>query len=445
MDRLRLTLLGAVAGVFCAVGVLHFAHADAPAHVPAYKDLDRFATAFARVRASYITQPDDFDLIEGAIDGMLTNLDAHSSYFDPQTYSEMLVQTEGNYGGIGLIVAVDGGIVKVVTPMQGAPAAKAGIKTGDILIAVDKTPMAGLDLDAVQGKLRGAAGTTIALTVKRPTTGLVFDVALKRAEVEVEPVTWKTVGDIGYLRIPAFNDHTAGGVEEGVKEMTAENPGIKGYIIDLRNNGGGLLDASVAVADDFLDGGEIVSTRGRNPQDETRYDAKPGDIINGLPLVVLINAGTASASEIFAGAVQDHGRAKILGTVSFGKGSVQTIIPLNGGDGGALHLTTARYYTPSGHSIQSLGIIPDITVQQPPKPGEDTVHIIREASLAHHLEAEDGMPTRAQGAVIKAEPDANEDDFQLRYAVDLLDTPPPPPPAVSENPVPRNHGKKTHG
>jgi carboxyl-terminal processing protease len=444
MERLRLTLLGAVVGSFCAVGLLHFAHgADAP--TPAYKELDRFATAFARVRMSYVIKTDDFDLIEGAIDGMLTHLDAHSSYFDPQTYSEMLVQTEGNYGGIGLIVAVDNGIVKVVTPMQGAPAAKAGIKTGDVLVAVDKAPMAGLDLDAVQGKLRGAAGTTISMTVNRPSTKLTFEVALKRADVEVEPVTWKTAGDIGYIRIPAFNDHTAGGVEEGVKEMTAENPAIKGYVIDLRNNGGGLLDASVAVADDFLDGGEIVSTRGRNPQDETRYDAKPGDIAHGLPLIVLINAGTASASEIFAGAVQDHGRARILGTVSFGKGSVQTIIPLNGGDGGALHLTTARYYTPSGHSIQSLGIIPDIVVEQPPKPGEDTSHIIREASLAHHLEAESSVADRPAGPVIEAEPEAIEDDFQLRYAVSLLDMPAAPPPAVSENPVPRNHGKKTHG
>ncbi len=442
MERLRLALMGAVFGALAAGGVLHFAHADAPS--PAYQDLKRFASAFAIVRDDYLGKPNDFDLVEGAIDGMLTHLDAHSSYFDPQTYSEMLVQTEGNYGGIGLIVGIDNGIVKVVTPMPEEPAAKAGLRTGDIILAVDKSPLVNPDLDTVQSKLRGQAGTAVTLTINRPSTKLTFDVALKRADVEVEPVTSKMVGDIGYIRIPAFNDHTAGGVENAVKELRASNPAPKGYIVDLRNNGGGLLDASVAVADDFLDGGEIVSTRGRNPQDETRYDAKPGDITDGAPIIVLINSGTASASEIFAGAVQDHGRAKILGTVSFGKGSVQTIIPLNGGDGGALHLTTARYYTPSGHSIQATGIIPDITVEQPPKPGEDTTHIIRESSLAFHLEAESTVPDRPAGPDITAEPDANDDDFQLRYAASLLDMPPPPA-AIVQGPVPRNHGKKTHG
>jgi carboxyl-terminal processing protease len=276
-------------------------------------------------------------MVENALNGMISSLDPHSSYFDPKTYADMQVKTEGQYGGLGLVIAADNGAIKVVSPMDDTPASKAGIKAGDIILAVDGKGLQGLSLDKVQELLRGAAGTKVTLTLMRGGDDKSFEVKLERAAIEVEAVKSHREGDIGYIRIPAFNEHTSEGLEAAVRSLKKQiGPKLKGYIVDLRDDGGGVLDQAIAVSDDFLDSGEIVSTRGRNPQDTERWDAKPGDIADGKPVIVLINGGTASASEIVAGALRDHKRAITLGITSFGKGSVQTIIPLNGGEDGAL-------------------------------------------------------------------------------------------------------------
>ena len=388
----------------------------------AFRALDRFGEAFAIVQADYVEQPDDRLLVENALNGMISSLDPHSSYFDPKTYADMQVRTEGQYGGVGIVIAADNGAIKVVSPIDDTPAAKAGIKSGDIILAVDGKGLQGLSLDSVQGLLRGKAGTKLTLTLLRAGEAKSFEVKLVRAAIEVEAVKFHRDGDVGYIRIPAFNEHTDTGLETAVRALRKQiGPKLKGYIVDLRDNGGGVLDQAIAVSDDFLDSGEIVSTRGRNPADTTRYDAKPGDITGGKRIVVLINGGTASASEIVAGALQDHRRATIVGMTSFGKASVQTIIPLNGGEDGALHLTTARYYTPSGRSIQATGIVPDIAVAQ----GDESAPVpsierYSEADLPHHLQAET-TGTAAPLAPIRPPPGQKFDDFQLSYALALLD------------------------
>ena len=426
MNRnIPLALAGAGFGFSLAAALLHFAYAEQeePATAAtAYQQLDRFGEAFAKVRADYVVAPDDKDLVENAIGGMLTNLDAHSSYFDPKTYADMQVKTEGEYGGVGIVIQSDKGTVKAVAVVEGAPASKAGIKAGDTILEIDGAPITGLKLDDVQKKMRGLSGTKVTLSVMRSGVKDPFDVKLVRAQVPVEPVTSRREGNVGYIKIPAFNDHTDTGVKAAVQALSKEiGPGLKGFIIDLRDDGGGVLDSAIGVSDDFLTGGEILSMRGRNPQDTERFDAHPGDIANGKPLIVLTNGGTASASEIVAGALQDHKRARIVGTTSFGKGSVQTIIPLNNGDDGALHMTTARYYTPSGRSIQALGITPDVMVAQ----GTDTEDPYaelsqRESALPHHLEAEAPPPAGAGAKPILPPPGKKYDDFQLRYAVGLL-------------------------
>jgi carboxyl-terminal processing protease len=418
----RYLLMGTGIAVGFVAGLAVLARADtAPDSDSAYHALDRFGQAFSIVRSNYVDEPDDKQLVENALSGMIGSLDPHSSYFDPKTYADMQVRTEGQYGGVGIVIAVDAGAVKVVSPIDDTPAAKAGVKSGDMILAVDGKGLQGMSLDQVQLLLRGKSGTKVTLTLMRPGDAKSFEVKLVRAAIEVEAVKFHREGDVGYIRIPAFNEHTDSGLQTAVKALKKQiGPKIRGYIIDLRDDGGGVLDQAIAVSDDFLESGEIVSTRGRDPSDTQRYDARSGDIAEGKPVLVLINRGTASASEIVAGALQDHKRARIVGMTSFGKGSVQTIIPLNGGEDGALHLTTARYYTPSGRSIQATGIVPDIAVAQGNETAETPAENYTEADLPHHLL---GETTVKSSDVAPIRPPAGKkiDDFQLSYAVDLLD------------------------
>lgn len=416
MKRLAYVGLGMAAGFSAAVMLFPVAHG---ANDSAYKQLDLFSDAFERVRADYVHPVEDSQLVTSAIQGMVSGLDPHSSYMDAKSFSDMKIQTKGKFGGLGLEVTMEDGLVKVISPIDDTPAAKAGIKPGDFIAAIDGTPIQGMQLNDAVDRMRGAAGSKITLTVLRSGAKKPFDVALTRAIVQVDSVKFHRDGDIGYVRLSAFNEETASGLERAIKQLKHQiGPGIKGYVLDLRNNPGGLLDQAVQVSDDFLNSGEIVSTRGRHPEDTARYDAKPGDIADGKPVVVLVNAGTASASEIVAGALQDHKRATIEGMTSFGKGSVQTIIPLGAG-GGALRLTTARYYTPSGRSIQASGIVPDVAVaESDDDQNTSKLEHITEANLPGHLTGEAGG--KKEPPVIHPPAGKKIDDFQLSYALDLL-------------------------
>jgi carboxyl-terminal processing protease len=327
-----------------------------------YRQLNLFAEVFERVRSDYVEEVSDETLVESAINGMLTSLDPHSSYLNAKNYKDMQVQTRGEFGGLGIEVTMENGLVKVVSPIDDTPAAKAGIKPNDFITNLDGEPVAGLTLPEAVEKMRGLVNSPIKLTIRREGRDP-FDVTLTRAIVKIQSVKSHLEGDnIGYIRITSFNEQTDSGLQNAVKNLKQQAGNkLVGYVLDLRNNPGGLLDQAIAVSDAFIERGEIVSTRGRRSEDAQRYNARAGDITNGLPIVVLINGGSASASEIVAGALQDHHRAVLLGTKSFGKGSVQTIIPLPGH--GAMRLTTARYYTPSGRSIQAKGIEPDILVE----------------------------------------------------------------------------------
>ncbi len=327
-----------------------------------YKLLDLFAEVFDKVRTDYVEPVNDEELIEAALNGMLTSLDPHSSYLNPKNSKDMDIQTRGEFGGLGLEVTMENGWVKVVSPIDDTPAFRAGMQPGDLITHLDGEPVQGLSLSDAVDRMRGAPNTDIRITVRRAALEP-FEVKLTRAVIKVQTVKGQTQGEIGYIRISQFSATTDTDLRRILAQLKKDigKPPI-GYVLDLRNNPGGLLDQAVAVSDDFLDKGEIVSTRSRRPEDTQRFNARPGDIAEGLPLVVLINDGSASASEIVAGALQDHHRAVILGTRSFGKGSVQTLMPLPGH--GQLRLTTARYYTPSGRSIQAVGIEPDIKVQQ---------------------------------------------------------------------------------
>src|SRR6266852_3985531 len=327
-----------------------------------YRQLNLFAEVFERVRSDYVEEVGDETLVETAINGMLSSLDPHSSYLNAKNYKDMQVQTRGEFGGLGIEVTMENGLVKVVSPIDDTPAAKAGIKPNDFITHLDGEPVAGLSLPEAVEKMRGPVNSNIKLTVRREGK-YQFDVTLTRAVVKIQSVKSHLEGDnIGYIRITSFNEQTDTGLQNAVKNLKQQAGNkLVGYVLDLRNNPGGLLDQAIAVSDAFIERGEIVSTRGRRSEDAQRYNARPGDITAGLPIVVLINGGSASASEIVAGALQDHHRAILLGTRSFGKGSVQTIIPLPGH--GAMRLTTARYYTPSGRSIQAKGIEPDILVE----------------------------------------------------------------------------------
>ena len=405
-------------GVVVGAGLCALA-AHGAVETNAYGQLDLFSTAFAKVRAEYVDPVPDDKLVSAAIQGMVSGLDPHSAYMDAKSFGgDFQVRTQGHFGGVGIEVSPDNGVIRVISAMDGMPAAAAGIKPDDRITAINGAQVADHDFNESIDKMRGVVGTKVVLTIERAGEKKPFDVTLARANVPFEAVVHRREGDIGYIRLPGFNEQTADGMEKAVRELKKEiGPGIRGYVLDLRNNPGGLLDQAIQVSDDFLNAGEIVSTRGRHAEDTQRFDAKSGDITDGKPVVVLINAGTASASEIVSGALQDHRRATIIGMTSFGKGSVQTILPL--GDGrGALRLTTARYYTPSGHSIQAQGIIPDIQVAQ----GDEVPKSERysEADLQGHLAGEPIAGSRLDAPVIYAAPGKKYDDFQLAYALDLL-------------------------
>jgi carboxyl-terminal processing protease len=417
MKRIALVVVGMVLGFGAAITLLP---ALGAADMGAYRQLDLFSDAFERVRANYVRPVQDGELIDNAIQGMVSALDPHSSYMDAKNFADMQIQTKGEFGGLGIEVTMEDGLIKVVSPIDDTPAAKAGIKPGDFIAAIDNAPVQGMALNDAITKMRGPAGSKITLTILRNGAKKPFDLTLTRAIVQVDSVKWRREGDVAYIRLTGFNEQTDPGLQKAVRDLKKQiGAGLKGYVLDLRNNPGGLLDQAISVSDDLLNSGEIVSTRGRHAEDTQRYDAKAGDITGGKPIVVLINGGTASASEIVAGALQDHRRATVLGMTSFGKGSVQTVIPLGEG-GGALRLTTARYYTPSGHSIQARGIIPDIAVAQGEE-DDQLPKVIRpsEADLPGHLLGEKGLKGD-KVPPIRPAPGKKYDDFQLSYALDLL-------------------------
>ena len=359
---LSMKTLGSVALATMMIGSGALA-ADAKFSNDTYKYLELFGDVFERVRKDYVEEATDQELLEAAINGMLTSLDPHSGYMPAKSFKDMQEQTKGEFGGLGIEVTMEGGFVKVVSPIDDTPASRAGVQPGDFIIAIDSKPVIGMSLNDAVDKMRGPIDTEIAIMIRRAGADP-FEVKLKRAVIRVQSVRFRTEGEAGYIRISSFNEQTQPGLDNAIKEIKVKlGDKLKGYVIDLRNNPGGLLDQAVSVSDTFLERGEIVSTRTRRLEETQRYNARPGDQTQGKPLVVLINDGSASASEIVAGALQDHGRAVVLGTKSFGKGSVQTIIPLGGANESAMRLTTARYYTPSGKSIQATGIVPDIEVR----------------------------------------------------------------------------------
>ncbi|ETW12963.1 carboxyl-terminal protease [Roseivivax marinus] len=399
-----------------------------------YEQLDLFGDIFERIRSQYVEEVDEKELVEAAINGMLTSLDPHSSYLSPDDAQDMRVQTRGEFGGLGIEVTQEDGFVKVVSPIDETPAAEAGIEAGDFITHVDGESVLGLNLDEAVDMMRGPVGSEIVITVVREGEDEPFDVSIVRDTITLTAVRARTEGDTVVLRITTFNDQTFPNLEENLQEQVEAAGGmenVNGFVVDLRNNPGGLLTQAIKVADAFLDAGEIVSTRSRDPQDGERFNAEEGDLAEGKPIVVLINGGSASASEIVAGALKDHRRAIVVGTKSFGKGSVQTVMPLRGE--GAMRLTTARYYTPSGRSIQALGVSPDIIVAQP-----STDPVDEEAE-----EEASGLPTRSEadlrGALDndslsedeirqieedreRAEQSAalRDEDYQLAYAIDIL-------------------------
>ena len=424
MRKTSLILLGALAGVAATLiltqpRVLLAGSAARAAVSDTYRELNLFGDVFERVRADYVEKPDDSKLVESAINGMLAGLDPHSSYMDPKSFRDMQVQTRGEFGGLGIEVTMEDGLVKVVAPIDETPAAKAGVMANDIITHLDNEAVQGLTLNQAVDKMRGPVNTKIKLTIMRKGADKPIEVTIVRDIIRVKSVRWRPQGsDVGYIRVTQFNEQTTDGLKQAITELNAQLGAdkIKGYVLDLRNNPGGLLDQAISVSDTFLEKGEIVSTRGRNPEETQRFNARPGDLIKNKPLIVLINGGSASASEIVAGALQDHKRATLIGTRSFGKGSVQTIIPLGAGNG-ALRLTTARYYTPSGRSIQAKGISPDIEVlQDVPDNLKSQTDSKGEASLRGHLKAEGAEETGSQSYV----PPNESDDKAIRMALDLL-------------------------
>lgn len=420
-------LIGVSAFVLGAGSMAYFsqqAMASAEPRSKTYRMLGLFGDVLDTVERQYVTDVDDTKLIQSAIDGMLTSLDPHSGYLDAESFAEMRDQTRGEYGGLGIEVTSEDGVVKVVSPMDGTPAAEAGLKAGDYITAVNGESVLGLSVNDAVKQMRGKPGEAVTLTIAREKADP-FDVKLVRQVIKPKSATAKMDGDYGVLRIGAFNEKTTDEAEAAFAQLRAKNPQMKGLILDLRNNPGGLLDQAVGVSDLFLTGGEIVSQRGRDARDIERYNARPGDITNGLPMVVLVNSGSASAAEIVAGALQDRKRAQLVGLTSFGKGSVQTVIPLRGGMDGALKLTTARYYTPSGRSIQKTGITPDLEVASTRDEAQNIANKafqFSEASFRNALNADEGK-TRAGAHVPAEEPPESFDskkDFQLTRAKDVL-------------------------
>jgi len=386
-----------------------------------YKQLDLFGDVLERVRSDYVEKPDDTKLIETAINGMLTGLDPHSAYLNAKHFQDMQVQTRGEFGGLGIEVTMEKGVVKVVSPIDDTPAAKAGVEAGDLITHLDKKSIVGETLEQAVEKMRGLVNTPILLTVVRKGREEPFDIKIVRAVIRINAVKSRLEadGEIGYVKVTTFNEKTHANLVKAVEKLKKEADGkLKGYVLDLRNNPGGLLDQAVAVSDDFLDQGAIVLTKGRNLQETQRSNARKGDITGGMKVAVLINGGSASASEIVAGAIQDHSRGLVIGTRSFGKGSVQTIIPL--GASGALRLTTARYYTPSGRSIQAKGIDPDIVVEQ--ETPEDIKKREKlaprgEANLRGHLTPEGIEAGKEESGSSTFVPREKAKDQQLKYAI----------------------------
>jgi len=424
MRKTSLLFLGALAGVLVTLMITQpralLVGASARAAVSdTYRELNLFGDVFERVRADYVERPDDSKLVESAINGMLAGLDPHSSYMDPKSFRDMQVQTRGEFGGLGIEVTMEDGLVKVVAPIDDTPAAKAGVMANDVITHLDDEAVQGLTLNQAVDKMRGPVNTKIKLTIMRKGADKPIEVTIVRDIIRVKSVRWHPEGgDVGYIRITQFNEQTTDGLKQAINDLNAQLGAdkIKGFVVDLRNNPGGLLDQAISVSDTFLEKGEIVSTRGRNPEETQRFNARPGDMTKGKPVIVLINGGSASASEIVAGALQDHKRATLIGTRSFGKGSVQTIIPLGAGNG-ALRLTTARYYTPSGRSIQAKGISPDIEVlQEVPDNLKAQTDSKGEASLRGHLKAEGAEETGSQSYV----PPNESDDKAIKMALDLL-------------------------
>ena len=427
---------------FCLAVWLALAAAPAPGAESSetYRQLNLFGDVFERVRAEYVEEVTDEQLVEAAVKGMLNALDPHSSYMPPREFKDMQVQTRGEFGGLGIEVTMENGVVKVISPIDETPASRAGMQPGDYITHIDGEQVFGLTLQEAVDRMRGPVKSEITVTVVREGESAPFDVTLVRDVIRIRSVRWRTEGEIGYVRITSFNEQTQSGLERGVEELRGElGARMKGLVLDLRNNPGGLLEQAVAVCNAFLRQGEIVSTRGRSEDDAHRFNAEDGDLLDGLPMVVLINGGSASASEIVAGALQDHERAVILGTPSFGKGSVQTVIPLPGD--GAMRLTTARYYTPSGRSIQAKGIEPDIAVERTTIEAVDTDERMRESDLRGRLESEAAPDAQAEPEDAEeeeaaddaaaegedaAEPDggaqtASVIDYQLQRALDLLE------------------------
>ena len=386
-----------------------------------YKQLDLFGDVLERVRSDYVEKPDDAMLIDSAINGMLSALDPHSAYLNPKSFRDMQVQTRGEFGGLGIEVTMENGVVKVVSPIDDTPASKAGLLTNDLITHLDGEQIVGLTLEQAVEKMRGPVNTPITLTIVRKGRDDAFDVKIVRDVIRINAVKARAEGDVIYVKVSTFNEQTHANLVkaiEGLKKSAGKN--LKGYIIDLRGNPGGLLDQAIAVSDDMLEKGAIVLTKGRGLEETQRANARPGDITDGKPIVVLINGGSASASEIVAGALQDHKRATVIGTRSFGKGSVQTIIPL--GANGAIRLTTARYYTPSGRSIQAKGIEPDMLVEQElPQELQSKLpnRSPSEASLRGHLKGEtkDGKEGGGSSSYV---PKEAEKDTQLQYALKML-------------------------
>jgi carboxyl-terminal processing protease len=426
MRKNALFFLGAAAGTCLTLLVTgpQGAHLVAAAKAAAssadtYSQLNLFGEVFERIRTDYVERPDDTKLVEGAINGMVTSLDPHSRYMNESAWRDMQETTQGEFGGLGIEVTMEDGLIKVVAPMDGTPAAKAGILSGDLITNIDGEAVQGLTLEQAVNKMKGPVDTKTKLTILRKGTDAPIDVAIVREIIRVRPVSYHTDGgDIGYIRISSFNEQTTDELQKAITDISKQIPSdrLAGYVVDLRNNPGGLLDQAVSVSSAFMTRGEVVSTRGRTAEETQRFTAHGGDLIKGKPLVVLINGGSASASEIVAGALHDHKRATLIGTRSFGKGSVQTIIPLGAGHG-AMALTTARYFTPSGRSIQAKGVVPDIEVlQDVPDELKSRADTKGEASMRGHLSAEGAEQTGSQAYV----PPAEKDDKALAAAYNQL-------------------------
>jgi carboxyl-terminal processing protease len=441
-------VLACLAGATTVLNVTR-TYSATPGSSEIYRQLDLFGDVLERVRSDYVEKPDDGMLIESAINGMLSALDPHSAYLNKKSFSDMQVQTRGEFGGLGIEVTMEQGFVKVVSPIDDTPASKAGLQANDLITHLDGEQISGTLEQAVE-RMRGPVGTSIKLSILRKGKDETFDVTIVRDVIKINAVKARLEGDVIYVKISTFNEQTHANLVKKVEELKkvlGRPP--RGFVLDLRNNPGGLLDQAIAVSDAFLDKGAIVLTKGRVAEETQRANARPGDIADGKPVVVLINGGSASASEIVAGALQDHKRATVVGTRSFGKGSVQTIIPL-GKDAGAIRLTTARYYTPSGHSIQAKGIVPDIEVEQvlPPElQSKGAQRAPSEATLPRHLknDTKDAKESTGSSSYVPREADQ---DTQLQYALKILRgeplptaseqkaAPPPAPAPAPDTPAP---------